>query len=348
VLAKAFTIGSKTESARLVLVCFCWYTYPAHFLSLILFLLICIPQDCNHSSIQHFSHFNKHVLNPIQRDGYAGEGRLAMFKLKNEVLDRCLLRRTKETRAEDMNLPPRIVSIRTIQLHPIEKDFYDALYTQTKSSFSDYVAQGTLLNNYAHIFDLLTRMRQAVDHPYLIVYSARNMERTGSTAGEQQVANGTTDCDICHEPPTGRVVSSCCGSAFCRSCVMEYLTVDTAGEGGTPCPSCRSPFSIDLNQADAVAVDDGALDVSSSGRRSSSSPSNARDVSADVGPSLKELPHVNSGSILRRINLAEFATSTKIEALVQELIQMRKTNPGSKGKRVHGVYLFHFYSGRTT
>jgi len=51
---------------------------------------------------------------------------------------------------------------------------------------------------------------------------------------------------------------------------------------------------------------------------------------------------------LRRINLAEFATSTKIEALVQELIQMRKTNPGSKGKRVHGVYLFHFYSGRTT
>lgn len=100
-------------------------------------------QDCHHGGIQHFSHFNKHVLNPIQRDGYSGDGRLAMFKLKEEVLDKCLLRRTKETRAEDMNLPPRIVSIRTIQLHPIEKDFYDALYTQTKSSFSDYVARGT-------------------------------------------------------------------------------------------------------------------------------------------------------------------------------------------------------------
>lgn len=82
------------------------------------------------------------MLNPLQRDGYSGDGRMAMFKLKNEVLDKCLLRRTKETRAEDMNLPPRIVSIRTIQLHPVEKDFYDALYTQTKSSFSDYVAQG--------------------------------------------------------------------------------------------------------------------------------------------------------------------------------------------------------------
>ena len=74
--------------------------------------------------------------------------------LKNEVLDKALLRRTKQTRAEDMNLPPRIVNIRTIRLHPIEEDFYNALYTQTKSSFDDYVQEGTLLNNYAHIFDL--------------------------------------------------------------------------------------------------------------------------------------------------------------------------------------------------
>ena len=75
-----------------------------------------------------------------------------MFKLKNEVLDQCLLRRTKDSRAEDMNLPPRIVSIRTIRLHPVEEDFYNALYTQTRTSFDDYVAEGSLANNYAHIF----------------------------------------------------------------------------------------------------------------------------------------------------------------------------------------------------
>jgi DNA repair protein RAD16 len=109
-------------------------------------------QDCDHRPFMHFSHFNKHVLNPIQRDGYTGDGRRAMFKLKNEILDKCLLRRTKETRAEDMNLPPRIVTIRTIRLHPVEEDFYNALYMQTRSSFDDYIAEGTLLNNYAHIF----------------------------------------------------------------------------------------------------------------------------------------------------------------------------------------------------
>ena len=82
-------------------------------------------QDCGHGSIQHFSHFNKHVLNPIQRSGYQGDGRRAMMKLKNEVLDKSLIRRTKETRAEDMNLPPRVVNIRTIRLHQREEDFYN-------------------------------------------------------------------------------------------------------------------------------------------------------------------------------------------------------------------------------
>jgi DNA repair protein RAD16 len=89
------------------------------------------------------------------------------MKLKQEVLDKCLLRRTKESRAEDMNLPPRVVTIKSIRLHPREEDFYNALYTQSKSSFDDYVAEGSILNNYAHVFDLLTKMRQAVDHPYL-------------------------------------------------------------------------------------------------------------------------------------------------------------------------------------
>lgn len=76
--------------------------------------------DCGHHSFSHFAHFNKHVLTPIQRDGYSGDGRRAMFTLKNEVLDKCLLRRTKETRAADMELPPRLVTIRYVRLHPVE------------------------------------------------------------------------------------------------------------------------------------------------------------------------------------------------------------------------------------
>eukprot|EP00934_Nitzschia_sp_Nitz4_P000843 Nitzschia sp. Nitz4//scaffold123_size70294//47538//51404//NITZ4_005932-RA/size70294-snap-gene-0.118-mRNA-1//1//CDS//3329534497//843//frame0 len=277
-------------------------------------------EECGHSSIQHFSYFNKHVLNPIQRAGYQGDGRRAMIKLKNDVLDKCLIRRTKQTRAEDLNLPPRVVNIRTIRLHPIEADFYEALYTQTKSSFDDYVNEGTMLNNYAHIFDLLTKMRQAVDHPYLIVYSGS--KKAATSVMSAPVANGSTECEICHEPPIERVVSTCCGAGFCRSCVLDYMSPsleDANPADETRCPSCQRPFSVDLNQKSSDIVDDGTLAISQP----------SRSFSAPM-PSLKEMQHVSSGSILRRINLADFATSTKIEALIQELIAMRSKRVGSK------------------
>jgi len=273
-------------------------------------------RDCGHASSQHFSHFNKHVLNVIQREGYTGDGRRAMMKLKVEVLDKCLLRRTKESRAEDMNLPPRVVIIKPIRLHPREEDFYNALYTQTKSSFDDYVAEGTLLNNYAHIFDLLTKMRQAVDHPYMIVHSKKNHTRTQQQQqqGGHVVANGSTECELCEDTPTDRVLSSCCNSAFCRICVIDMMTLEDVGEDNTRCPCCRAPFSIDLNQESYQIVDNGTLAV--------------KDTSGM--PSLKQMRNVASGSILRRINLAEFSTSTKIEKLVEELFEMRKERPGSK------------------
>lgn len=160
-------------------------------------------------------------------------------------------------------------------------------------------------------------MRQAVNHPYLIVYSKKNTDKCRS-AGSVPVANGRIDCDMCHEPPTDRVVSSCCGAGFCRGCVIDYLT-GAVGDN-TPCPSCQALFTIDLNQAVSdITVDEGTLTVPTS---------MALDTTAM--PSLKEMSHVATGSILRRITLAEFATSTKIEALVQELVEMRRKFPGNK------------------
>lgn len=248
-----------------------------------------------------------------------------MFTLKTEVLDKCLLRRTKETKAADMELPPRIVQIKPIRLHPVEEDFYSALYTQTKSSFNDYVDSGTLLNNYAHIFDLLIRMHQFVDHPYLVIYSNKNTNNGQSmpTGDPLMIANGSADCDLCHEPPTDRVVSTCCGAAYCHSCVLEYMsgTTGLAASNLLSCPSCREAFLIDL-EAHVDLEDDSALNAGASLRK--------QGEAEFCMPSLKELSHVATGSILRRINLADFATSSKIEALTQELDQMRQKSPGSK------------------
>lgn len=223
--------------------------------------------ECSHTAMQHFSYFNKHILNPIKRMGYVGEGRKGMLTLKNEILDEVLLRRTKDTRADDIQLPPRIVKVRVDTLDKFEEDFYEAMYTQSQAQFNTYVDAGTILNNYAHIFDILIRLRQVVDHPYLVLHSNSKPTTIGgvtygksgapmtlaemSAGGEDESTNarrrtsrmtmankaggeGSGEeirqlCAFCHEPPVTPVQARC-GHVFCESCVTDYLQLLESNE----------------------------------------------------------------------------------------------------------------------
>lgn len=54
-----------------------------------------------------------------------------------------------------------VLSGSTSNLNQVQlQDFYEALYTQSRAQFGAYVSSGTVLNNFAHIFDLLIRLRQ--------------------------------------------------------------------------------------------------------------------------------------------------------------------------------------------
>jgi hypothetical protein len=53
------------------------------------------------------SWWNRYVANPIKFNGYTGKGRRAMLILKNQIMPRILLRRTKVQCADDLALPPR-------------------------------------------------------------------------------------------------------------------------------------------------------------------------------------------------------------------------------------------------
>eukprot|EP00953_Heterococcus_sp_UTEX-ZZ885_P035057 18119-Heterococcus_DN1.PRE.2 len=143
--------------------------------------------ECGHTPMMHYSVFNRKVLNPIARAGYVGEGRQGFLTLKKDVLDKILLRRTKATRSQDIALPGRVIRVRRHRLSEREEDFYQALYTQSQAQFDDYVNTGVVLNNYAHIFDILIRLRQAVDHPYLVVHSSTQRE------GMSAVGSGSTN-----------------------------------------------------------------------------------------------------------------------------------------------------------
>ena len=78
-------------------------------------------------------------------------------------------------------------------------------YTQSQVQFNAYVQAETLLNNYAHILDLLTRLRQAIDHPYLVLHSPRGIEV--DDAAPVPVGGGV--CGLCYEDAVAPVTTAC-------------------------------------------------------------------------------------------------------------------------------------------
>lgn len=107
-----------------------------------------------------------------------------------------------------------------------------ALHIESKTKFVCFVREGTLLNNYAHIFELLMRMRQAVNHPWLVTHRAES-------------SKDVDICGICHEEAEDAVVSSC-KHVFCREDIRLYLSSSYAAS--TACPVCLRPLSVDLTQ----------------------------------------------------------------------------------------------------
>ena len=62
----------------------------------------------------------------------------------------------------------RTITLRKDKFDEREEDFYEALYTQSQAQFATYVQSGTVVNNYAHIFDLLIRLRQVSRDTFLL------------------------------------------------------------------------------------------------------------------------------------------------------------------------------------
>ncbi|KAJ8764644.1 hypothetical protein K2173_006726 [Erythroxylum novogranatense] len=246
---------------------------------------------CPHSSVRHFCWWNKNIAKPIQSYGNSDMGRRAMFLLTKKVLKEMLLRRTKNGRAADLALPPRIVTLRRDAMDITEEDYYESLHSESQAQFNTYVQAGTVLNNYAHIFDLLTRLRQAVNHPYLVVYSNAAALKSGNMVDADSAEQV---CDLCHDPAEDPVVAAC-AHVFCKACLLDYSS--TVGQ--VRCPNCSKLVTADLT----------------SGRQMTKT----------------TVKGFRSSSILNRIELNNFQTSTKIEALREEIRCMVERDGSAKG-----------------
>nr|POE65133.1 dna repair protein rad16 [Quercus suber] len=95
-------------------------------------------------------------------------------------------------------------------------------------------------------------------------------------------------CNICDEVAE-EAIRSQCKHDFCRSCVRSYMHSVEADAGEADCPRCHIPLAIDLDQPDIEQDED----------------------------------NVKKSSIINRIKMENWTSSTKIEMLIYDLYKLR-------------------------
>ena len=229
--------------------------------------------SCGHHAMKHFCWWNREIINPIQKYGFTQAGKY-YFDVLKKCLDEIMLRRTKVERSTDLRLPVKRIEIINCKFNEEELDFYKALFSESKVEFNIYLRDGSLMNNYAHIFDLLTKMRLAANHPFLVMHNQRIYKEQTQTVV----------CNICFEPAQEPVMSKC-RHLFCREDISKHLFTSSK------CPVCFVQISIDLTQ--------------------------------DYVPAVEK-------SIVTRIDLDHWRSSTKIEMLCHELYKLQSENHTEK------------------
>jgi DNA repair protein RAD16 len=103
-------------------------------------------------------------------------------------------------------------------------------------------------------------------------------------------------CCICDEAAE-EAIRSRCRHEFCRKCARDYVKSFEGNGGSDPdCPRCHIPLSIDFDQPDIEQEED----------------------------------NVKKNSIINRIKMEDWTSSTKIEMLVYDLYKLRSKKQTQK------------------
>jgi DNA repair protein RAD16 len=161
---------------------------------------------------------------------------------------------------------------------------------------------------------------------------------------------------LCNDP-VEEPVQSDCGHIFCKSCIIDYLdTVAGPGsklieidneivddesksikakvkknkknkknnEPSAACPTCGEELTIDMN----TEISFNQPSINPSFKSTPSSLSSSSSLCTSLGLWNNKIK--KRKSIIDRIDLKEFQTSTKLEALMEELYKMQQKDLGAK------------------
>lgn len=209
--------------------------------------------------------WNKLVQKPFDEGDERG------LKLVQSILRPIMLRRTKYSVDREgrpiLVLPPAKIQVVYCELTEAEKDFYEALFKKSKVKFDRFVEQGRVLHNYASILELLLRLRQCCDHPFLVMSRGDTQDYAdldklakrflrgghGTAEGEDKVVPSRAyiqevveelkkgeqgECPICLEAFEDAVLTPC-AHRLCRECLLASWR----NSGSGLCPVCRKMVS---------------------------------------------------------------------------------------------------------
>jgi len=195
----------------------------------------------------------------------------------HELLGPLMLRRTKESIGFENSLPEKNIELLSIDFSPSERQFYDSLHSHSKAEFNGLVASGGVKNQYAAIFTLLLRLRQACDHPFLVLTNSNKGDSNNLKTSKQDFVDGlkskfikegsssstyvektidsllvspndAEECPICLDPPAQPILTKC-GHVMCSSCFHTCTS-----QGPKLCPVCRErlPLKSDISSLESL------------------------------------------------------------------------------------------------
>ena len=104
------------------------------------------------------------------------------------------------------------------------------------------------MHNYAHIFELLARLRQALDHPYIVLHGPAAEAAAEAASAAQGCFDLCAKCNM-QIASAKEVVVAGCKHAFHRDCAAELDDEASQGGGcgGPECPARVAAFSVFLD-----------------------------------------------------------------------------------------------------
>ncbi|EKM61408.1 uncharacterized protein PHACADRAFT_111980 [Phanerochaete carnosa HHB-10118-sp] len=256
------------------------------------------------------------------------------------ILESVLLRREKNMRDADgrmiVELPPKEVTVEELEFSPLERKIYDSLYHDAKRRFEKLSEKGVVNKNYTHILAMLMRLRRAVLHPGLVLKDSDDLAKasadstfidlrgmiqsyidnaSGSSTPQAANDDGETkpdigkggnayaedvlnnlgqeeeaECPICMDVMQSPVLIPGCLHQGCKDCITACLQqcIDRGKEGC--CPTC---FHEPVSESDL-------LEIVRTGK-----------------------PGGNAVTLRKN----DFRSSTKLDALLQNLRAIRQTDP---------------------